>query len=121
MGRENWKNAHYDIQSLRRAASRSKCASWNFFSKKPNFHRLEQGDLSLSKYMNKATILRDQCEYSRSPRQTTSSVLTLEDAKTIAQNQDATTHQVGYMRTECKSAAVQMQSTSSKLRMDIEP
>lgn len=51
----------------------------------------------------------------------TGSALTLKDAITIAENQDATTHQVGYMRTECKSAAVQMQTTSSKLRMDIEP
>ena len=84
-----------------------------------NFRRLDQGDLSLAEYIDKATILCDQCEYPPEARDRLlrdaiviglrskeayykcidkGSELTLEEAIEIAQNQDATTHQVGYMR-----------------------
>lgn len=83
-----------------------------------NFCHLEQGDLSLAEYLDKATILCDQCEYPLEARNRllldatviglrskeayykcieNGSELTLEEAIEIAQNQDATTHQVGYM------------------------
>ncbi|PFX23285.1 28S ribosomal protein S18b, mitochondrial [Stylophora pistillata] len=70
-----------------------------------NFRRLEQGDLSLADYIDKATILCDQCEYPPEAR----SELTLEEAIEIAQNQDATTHQVGYMQPEFKGEPLQME------------
>ncbi|KAK2557878.1 hypothetical protein P5673_019855 [Acropora cervicornis] len=78
-----------------------------------NFRRLEQGDLSLAEYIDKATILCDQCEYPPEARDPLlwdaiviglrskeayykciekGSELTLEEAIEIAQNQDATTH-----------------------------
>ena len=95
-----------------------------------NFRRLEQGDLSLAEYIDKATILCDQCEYPPEARDRLlrdaiviglgskeayykcieeGSALTLEEAIEIAQNQDATAHQVGYMRPEFKGAPLQME------------
>ena len=35
----------------------------NAFAAAANFPRLEQGDLSLAEYIDKATILCDQCEH----------------------------------------------------------
>ena len=76
-----------------------------------NFRRLEQGNLSLAEYIDKATILCDQCEYPPEARDrllrdaiviglrskeayykciAKGSALTLEEAIEIAQNQDAT-------------------------------
>ena len=93
-----------------------------------NFRRLEKGALSLSEYIDKATVLCDQCEYIPEARDRLlrdaivmelrskkvyhkcvekGSALTLEETITIAQNQNATAHQVGYMRPEFKSAPVQ--------------
>ena len=95
-----------------------------------NFCRLEQGDLSLAEYIDKATILCGQCEYppeacDRLLRDAIvigllskeayykciekGSALTLEEAIEIAQNQDATAHQVGYMRPEFKGDPLQME------------
>ena len=96
-----------------------------------NFRRLlEQGDLSLAEYIDKATILCDQCEYPPEARDRLlrdaiviglrskeayykciekGSALTLEEAKEIAQNQDATAHQFGYMRPEFKGDPLQME------------
>ena len=95
-----------------------------------NFRRLEQGDLSLAEYIDKATILCDQCEYPPEARDRLlrdaiviglrskeayykciekGSELTLEEAIEIAQNQDATTHQVGYMRPEFKGDPLQIE------------
>ena len=96
-----------------------------------NFRRLEHGDLSLAEYIDKATILCDQCEYPPEARDRLlrdaiviglrskkayykciekGSELTLEEAIEIAQNQDATTHQVGYMRPEFKGDPLQIES-----------
>ena len=90
--------------------------------------QLEQGDLSLAEYIEKATFLCDQCQYPpevrdwllrdaiviglRSKEPITSalkkgSALTLEETIEIAQNGDATTHQVGYMRPEIKGNPLQ--------------
>ena len=95
-----------------------------------NFRRLEQGDLSLAEYIDKATILCGQCEYPPEARDRLlrdaiviglrskeayykciekGSALTLEEAIEIAQNQDATAHQVGYMRPEFKGDPLQME------------
>ena len=95
-----------------------------------NFRRLEQGDLSLAEYIDKATILYDQCQYppeacDRLLRDVIviglrskeayykciekGSPLMLEEAIEIAQNQDATAHQVGYMRPEFKGDPLQME------------
>ena len=94
-----------------------------------NFCHLEQGDLSLAEYIDKATILCDQCEYPPESRDRLlrdailiglrskeayykciekGSALMLEEAIEIAQNQDATAHQVGYMRPEFKGDPLQM-------------
>ncbi|CAH3142895.1 unnamed protein product [Pocillopora meandrina] len=67
-----------------------------------NFRGLEQGDLSLAQYIDKATILCNQCEYPPEAQAyykciEKDSELMLEEAIEIAQNQDATAHQVGYM------------------------
>ena len=95
-----------------------------------NFCPLEQGDLSLAEYIDKATILCDQCEYPPEARNRLlwdaiviglrskeayykciekGSALTLEEAIEIAQNQDATAHQVSYMRPEFKGDPLQME------------
>ena len=95
-----------------------------------NFRHLEQGDLSLAEYIGKATILCDQCEYppeacNQLPRDAIviglpskeayykriekDSELMLEEAIEITQNQDATAHQVGYMRPEFKGEPLQME------------
>ena len=95
-----------------------------------NFRRLEQGDLSLAEYIDKATILCDQCEYPPEARdrllrdaiviglrskeayykcKEKGSALTLEEAIEIAQNRDTTAHQVGYMRPEFKGDPLQME------------
>ena len=95
-----------------------------------NFRRLEQGDLSVAEYIDKATILCDQCEYPPEARDRLlrdaiviglrskeayykciekGSALTLEEALEIAQNQDATAHQVSYMRPEFKGDPLQME------------
>ena len=95
-----------------------------------NFRRLEQGDLSLAEYIDKATILCDQREYPPEARDRLlrdaiviglrskefyykciekGSSLTLEEAIEIAQNQDATAHQVGYMRPEFRGDPLQME------------
>ena len=95
-----------------------------------NFRRLEQGDLSLAEYIDKATILCDQGEYPPEARDRLlrdaiviglrskeayykciekSAALTLEEAIEIAQNQDTTGHQVGYMRPEFKDGPLQME------------
>ena len=95
-----------------------------------NFRRLEQGDLSLSEYIDKATVLCDQCEYPSEARDRLlrdaivmglcskdayykcierGSSLTLEEAITIAQSQDATANQVSYMRPEFKSNPAQIE------------
>ena len=95
-----------------------------------NFRHLEQGDLSLAEYIGKATILCDQCEYPPEARNQLlrdaiviglpskeayykciekDSELMLEEAIEIAQNQDATAHQVGYMRPEFKGEPLQME------------
>ena len=102
-----------------------------------NFRRLEQGDLSLAEYIDKATILCDQCEYPPEARDRLlrdaiviglrskeayykciekGSALTLEEAIEIAQNQDATAHQVGYMRPEFKGDPLQMDTNVHKLQ-----
>ena len=91
---------------------------------------MEQGDLSLAEYIDKATILCDQCDYPPEARDRLlrdaiviglrskeayykciekGSELTLEEAIEIAQNQDATTHQVGYMRPEFKGDPLQIE------------
>jgi len=88
----------------------------NILAAASNFRRLEQGDLGLAEYIDKATFLCGQCEYPpeahnqllrdaiiiglRSKetyykRIEKGSALTLEEAIEIAQNQDATAHQVG--------------------------
>ena len=93
-----------------------------------NFRRLEQGDLSLAEYIDKATVLCDQCEYPPEARDKLlrdaivigqrfleayfkciekGSVLTLEEAITIVQNEDATASQIGYMRPEFKGGLTQ--------------
>ena len=93
-----------------------------------NFRRLEQGDLSLAEYIDKATILCDQSEYPPEARDRLlrdeiviglrsreayfkciekGSALTLEEAITIAQYEDATVSQVGYMRPEVKGGLTQ--------------
>ena len=85
------------------------------------FRRLEQGNLSLAEYIDKATILCDQCEYppeacDRMLRDDSvvglrscdacykciekGSSLSLDEAIGIAQNADATVNQVRYMRPE---------------------
>ena len=95
-----------------------------------NFRRLEQGDVSLAEYIDKGTILSDQCEYPpevcdrllwgaivirlRSKEAhykciEKGSALTLKEAIEIAQNQDATAHQAGYMRPECEGDPLQME------------
>jgi len=96
-----------------------------------NFRRVEQGDLSLAEYIDRATILCDQCEYHpeardrllrdsivigfapkrriKSASKKDQSALTLEEAIEIAQNQDATAHQIGYMRPEFKGDPQQME------------
>ena len=95
-----------------------------------NFRGLEQGDLSLAQYIDKATILCNQCEY---PPEAfdwllrdaiviglcskeayfkcieKGSELMLEEAIEIAQNQDATAHQVSYMWPEFKGEPLQME------------
>ena len=92
-----------------------------------NFRRLEQGDLSLAEYIDKATILCDQCEYPPESRDRLlrhaivielrskeayykciqkGSALAMEEAIEIDQNQDATAHQVGYMRPEFKGESL---------------
>lgn len=83
-----------------------------------NIRHLEQRDLSLSEYIGKATISCDQCEYPPEARDRLlwdaigirlrykeayykctekGSAVMLEGAISIAQNQDGTAHQVGYM------------------------
>ena len=95
-----------------------------------NFRRLEQGDLSLAEYIDKATFLCDQCEYPPAAHDQLirdaiviglrfkeayykcikkGSALTLEEAIEIAQNQDATAQQVGYMRPKFKGDQLQME------------
>ena len=112
-----------------------KFAEWtkpksNALAAAANLCRLEQGDLSLAEYIDKATILCDQCEYPPEARDRLfrdaiviglrsneayykcidkGSELTLEEAIEIAQNQDATTHQVGYMRPEFKGDPQQIE------------
>ena len=49
------------------------------------------------------------------------SALTLEEALEIAQNQDATAHQVGYMRPEFKGDPLQMEVHNSKETGSLEP
>ena len=88
-----------------------------------NFRRLEQGDLSLAEYIDKATILcdfeardrllRDEIVIGLRSREAyfkcieKGSALTLEEAITIAQNEDATVSQVGSMRPEVKGSLTQ--------------
>lgn len=95
-----------------------------------NFRGLEQGDLSLAQYIDKATILCNQCEYPPEAHDwllrdaiviglcskeayykciEKGSELMLEEAIEIAQNQDATAHQVGYMWPEFKGEPLQME------------
>ena len=95
-----------------------------------DFRGLEQGDLSLAQYIDKATILCNQCEYPPEARDwllrdaiviglcskeayykciEKGSELMLEEAIEIAQNQDATAHQVGYMWPEFKGEPLQME------------
>ena len=95
-----------------------------------NFRGLEQGDISLQQYIDKATILCNQCEYPPEARDwllwdaiviglcskeayykciEKGSELMLEEAIEIAQNQDATAHQVGYMWPEFKGEPLQME------------
>ena len=95
-----------------------------------NFRRLDESDLCLAEYIDKATILCDQCEYPPKAHDRLlrnaiviglrskeayykwiekGSELTLEEAIEIAQNQDATAHQVGYMRPEFKGEPLQME------------
>ena len=72
LGRENWKNTHQVIES-HNGIEGSRCAvkkfvEWtkpksNALAAAANFRHLEQGDLSLAEYIEKATILCDQCEY----------------------------------------------------------
>ena len=83
-----------------------------------------------TQYIGKATILCDQCEYppearNQLPRDAIviglpskeayykriekDSELMLEEAIEITQNQDATAHQVGYMRPEFKGEPLQME------------
>ena len=128
LGRENWKNTHQVTKSHHRTEGRSKRAvkkfvEWtkpksNALAAAANFRRLKQGDLSLAEYIDKATILCDQCEYPPEARNRLlqdaiviglcskegyykciekGSGYTLEEAIEITQNQDATAHQVGYM------------------------
>ena len=97
----------------------------------PRFYGLPKiHNLSLTEYIDKATILCDQCEYppearDRLPRDAIviglrskeayykciekGSELTLGEALEIAQNQDATAHQVGYIRPEFKGEPLQME------------
>ena len=107
-----------------------------------NFRGLEQGDLSLAQYIDKATILCNQCEY---PPEACDwllrdaiviglcskeayykciekgSELMLEEAIEIAQNQDATAHQVSYMWPEFKGEPLQMEVHNSKETGNQEP
>ena len=111
-----------------------KCMEWtkpksNAPAVAANFRRLGQVDLSLSEYADKATIPWDQREYppeacDRLLRDAIvmglgskeayymciekGSALMLEEAIAIAQNQDATSHQVGYMRPEFRGDPLQM-------------
>ena len=72
LGRENWKNTYQVIES-HNGTEGSRCAvkkfvEWtkpksNALAAAANFRCLEQGDLSLAEYTDKATILCDQCEY----------------------------------------------------------
>ena len=99
-----------------------------------NFRRLEQGDLSLAEYIDKATILCDQCEYSPEARDRLlrdaiviglrsreayfkciekGSALTLEEAITIAQNEDATVSQVGSYATRVQRRSDPSSSSST--------
>ena len=89
---------------------------------------MEQGDLSLAEYIDKATILCNQCEHPPEARDRLlrdtiviglcsqeayfkyiekGSALTLEEAITIGQNEDATVSQVGYVRPEFKGGLTQ--------------
>ena len=93
-----------------------------------NFRRLEQGDLSLAEYIDKplfcATrvnpeardrLLRDAIVIGLWSKEAyykcieKSAALTLKEAIEIAQNQDTTGHQVGYMRPEFKDDPLQME------------
>jgi len=85
------------------------------------FRRLEQGNLSLAEYIDKATILCDQCEYPSEAHDRLlrdaiaiglrsrdayykciekASSLSLDEAIEIAQNADAAVNQVSYIRLE---------------------
>ena len=95
-----------------------------------SFCGLQQGDLSLAAYIDKVTILCHRCEcppeacdrllqnaiviglcskeaYYKCIEK--GSELMLEEAIEIAQNQDATAHQVGYMRPEFKVDPLQIE------------
>ena len=87
------------------------------------FRELQQGTLSLAEYIDKATVLCDQCNYHKEARDRLlhdaiviglrsrdayfkciekGSSLTLEEAISIAESAEATESQVGYMRPEFK-------------------
>ena len=93
------------------------------------FRRLEQGSLTLAEYIDKATILCDQCDYPEEARDRLlrdaiviglrsreayykciekGTDLTLKEAIEIAQNEDATANQVSYMRPDFKTSQQQV-------------
>ena len=90
------------------------------------FRRIEQGNLTLGEYIDKATILCDQCNYPNEARDRLlrdaiviglrsrdayfkciekGSALTLAQAVEIAENEEATSAQVSYMRPDFNSNA----------------
>ena len=99
------------------------------------FRRLEQGNLTLAEYIDRATVLCDQCNYPDDARDRLlrdalviglrsreayfkciekGSALTLDQAKEIAQNEEATCNQVGYMRPEFKATQATVHKLTGK-------
>ena len=101
------------------------------------FRRLEQGSLSVSEYIDKATVLCDQCKYPQEARDRLlrdaiviglqskeayyrciekGSDLTLQEAMTIARNHEDTMKQIDYTRPEFASTATTPEAETHRIQ-----